>query len=45
MYHGQDQNKGMQIMQMQQTIQPAKDESEPFPVLTKQKTMQVFEAQ
>lgn len=41
MFHGQDQHKGMQIMQMQQQTQSASPSSD-AKILTKQKVLEVF---
>lgn len=43
MYHGQDQRKGMQLMQMQQQTAAATESD--APPLSKQKTIQTFKAQ
>lgn len=43
MYHGQDQMKGMQIMQMQQ--QTASQGNEEAPTLSKEEVMATFKAQ
>lgn len=43
MYHGQDQHKGMQIMQMQQQTQGIG--SAPAEALTREKTITTFKAQ
>jgi len=42
MFHGQDQRKGMQIMQMQQQTQAAS--SDDVKPLTKQETIKTFKA-
>lgn len=44
MFHGQDQNKGMQIMQMQQQTSVV-GKTEGGPKLTKEKTIATFKAQ
>ena len=43
MFHGQDQRKGMQIMQMQQQTQAASSDDNSKP-LTKQETIKTFKA-
>lgn len=45
MFHGQDQMKSMQIMQMQQQTQGPSSASESAPKLTKQKTIETFKVQ
>jgi hypothetical protein len=45
MYHGQDQSKGMQLMQMQQQTVAAMDTTDSAPPLSKQKTIDTFKMQ
>lgn len=45
MFHGQDQRKGMQIMQMQQQTQASSAGRKDVKPLTKEKVMEVFKVQ